>query len=635
MPMSGTAPAIGADLPDLIVTAVSAQPAQPHTGDSVHLQAVVKNQGTAATPAGTVIGGVFSVDGSNVVYTDNYSDSLAPGASVTLTSNGGGSIGDGTWIAQTGTHTLSFLVDDVNRIAESREDNNSFTDPTQLSVTEPDGPDLTIDRLTFSPAYLPPGSQPSFRAHIHNIGDEPTGGPVEVRFSIAGQQIMVTGAALAAGAKETLSTRPVDLGQPSVQQITAAVDPRDLIAETHEDNNSSAIVFARGEKFRSTAQQADSFVDSIGVNTHLSYYDTPYGNYRGIVKPLLAASGIRHIRDSASPAQTDVIAKFKDLATIGVGVNLLASGRGDPQDPVTVAKAAAPAVESIEGPNEPNLFTADLFPDGTRSYQAQLYTAVKADPATHSLPVIAPSPVLGTAGKLGPVACDIGNMHPYPGGQVPTSGLASGLKDARTVCPDKPVWATETGYHNAVHATSGQPGVSERAAAKYIPRTYLDYFTAGVQRTFVYEFVDEFKDAGRQNPEARFGMVHRDGTPKQSFYAMKNLIGLLADQGKSFKPGMLPYSLSGDVTNLHQLLLQKRDGSYQLILWLDTKSYDLSSHSNVSAPQQSVNLDLPAMFASATTYLPVTSATVTNHYTRPEHLTLNISDQPLVIALRR
>ncbi|NLN08764.1 MAG: glycosyl hydrolase, partial [Methanoculleus thermophilus] len=55
-------------------------------------------------------------------WSDTHTGSLAPGASITLTANGG-SVG-ATWKAITGTHTVKATVDDVNRIAESNENNN-------------------------------------------------------------------------------------------------------------------------------------------------------------------------------------------------------------------------------------------------------------------------------------------------------------------------------------------------------------------------------------------------------------------------------------------------------------------------------------------------------------------------------
>ena len=111
-----------AAMPDLVVTSVAKPSVAP--GAAVKFSATVKNQGGTATPAGTIIGVRFTVDGNATPYTWSANDtaSLAPGASVTLTANGGSS--SATWPATAGNHTVNAFVDDVNRITESNESNN-------------------------------------------------------------------------------------------------------------------------------------------------------------------------------------------------------------------------------------------------------------------------------------------------------------------------------------------------------------------------------------------------------------------------------------------------------------------------------------------------------------------------------
>ena len=77
---------------------------------------------------------------------------------------------------------------------------------------------------------------------------------------------------------------------------------------------------------------------------------------------------------------------------------------------------------------------------------------------------------------------DVINLHPYPGGQPPEDGIADAVRFARRVEGRKPVMATESGYHDALNARSGQPPVSEHAAAVYIPRLFLEYFREGMRR---------------------------------------------------------------------------------------------------------------------------------------------------------
>ena len=120
-------PGSGSGQPDLIVTDVSWSPANPAPGNAVTFSATIKNQGTTPTPPGVIHGVLFSVDGTPVTWSDNSTASLDPGASRTVTANGGPS-GSSTWTATAGTHTILANVDDINRIAESNESNNTLSE---------------------------------------------------------------------------------------------------------------------------------------------------------------------------------------------------------------------------------------------------------------------------------------------------------------------------------------------------------------------------------------------------------------------------------------------------------------------------------------------------------------------------
>ena len=141
-PVGSTAPG----LPDLIVSSMTWTPANPQPGDHVVFTVVVTNQGTQATPAGTVLGVGFDFDGSMVatVWEDTDTASLAPGASVTLTATNG-TAGVSYWIATAGAHSVTAWVDDVNRIAESNENNNKLTETVTVSAASSLAPVVQID----------------------------------------------------------------------------------------------------------------------------------------------------------------------------------------------------------------------------------------------------------------------------------------------------------------------------------------------------------------------------------------------------------------------------------------------------------------------------------------------------------
>jgi hypothetical protein len=190
-------------LPDLVVTAVNWSPANIAAGQPATFSATVKNQGSGATPAGVIIGVSFSVDGTQVNWSDTDTTSLAAGASVTLTANSGPS-GSATWTTTAGLHSVQAWVDDVNRMAESNESNN------QLSVSLPIGIDLTVTSVTWSPTSPHSGNAVLFSATVKNKGTvaTPAGVIVGVRFDVDGNAVSWSDTdttSLAPGASVTLT----------------------------------------------------------------------------------------------------------------------------------------------------------------------------------------------------------------------------------------------------------------------------------------------------------------------------------------------------------------------------------------------------------------------------------------------
>jgi len=117
-----------AKLPDLVVTGLFWSPEIPEKGDSILLSVVVMNVGRAATPEGVTLGVGFNIldtEGREVlvVWSDNHSKALAPGETVLLRANSGID-GVNTWTAVEGSYRIVAYADDMNRIAESNEDNN-------------------------------------------------------------------------------------------------------------------------------------------------------------------------------------------------------------------------------------------------------------------------------------------------------------------------------------------------------------------------------------------------------------------------------------------------------------------------------------------------------------------------------
>ena len=246
--------------PDLVVTDIAWVPANPVTGAPVTLSATIKNQGTAATPAGVTHGILFTFDDGAAgagVWSDSHTASIAPGAWVTLTANGGSA--GATWKAIEGAHTVKATVDDVNRIAESDETNNvraeqitvSNVAPTPTPTPAPSGkPDLVVTDISWEPANPAPGSAVTLKATIKNQGTAatPAGTKHGILFTFddgaAGPGVWsdTHTALIAPGSSVTLTANGGSAGSAwkaieGTHTVKATVDDVNRIAEASETNN--------------------------------------------------------------------------------------------------------------------------------------------------------------------------------------------------------------------------------------------------------------------------------------------------------------------------------------------------------------------------------------------------------------
>ena len=362
---------------------------------------------------------------------------------------------------------------------------------------------------------------------------------------------------------------------------------------------------AQGEQM--PAHSAAHFRDSIGVNTHATYYDTAYGDWPRVVDKL-DELGITHLRDGAfaNPEWGEWNERFYravELAgarglrfTLGMGEPNFAGGTLD-QLIGAVGGRLRNAVAALEGPNEYDLYHAGPnWDDELREYQRELYAKAKANAVLRSLPVLAPSLVFPESDpQLGRLddALDVGNVHPYTGGDQPSPGHVKHQADeARRVSGSKPMFATEAGYHNALAATHGQPPVSESVGASYLLRLYLEHFRGGIVRTYAYEAIDEKLDLGLVEPESHFGLLRNDFSEKPAFTALQRMLQLIG-RPEPLAPSSLTIGLGGDTTHVQSLLLRKSERRYTLALWQFQSEWDLKLRRPQFPPEREVRISLP------------------------------------------
>ena len=391
-------------------------------------------------------------------------------------------------------------------------------------------------------------------------------------------------------------------------------------------------------------QAAFDFVNSIGVNTHLNYFDRIYGNFP-LMEQELKSIGVRHLRDGVHFQNQDyneaLYGRWIKLGTLGVRFDAVLDPRSN-LGPLNAAfleqvdRLAGHTIESFEGPNELDISNVADWPSVDRNYQMSLFDSARAMTGPGQIRVIAPSLASAShAPRLGNLSSQIdeGNLHPYPAGKMPSMIFPEQTDLAKIMAGDKGIVFTESGYHNAINDHRGQPGISEAAAAKYIPRLFLEDFAHGVLRTYLYEFMDETADPGFGDAELHWGLVRADGSEKPAFFAIKNLIAELSDIAEPAQLEPLDWTLSPTDSRIHCLLLEKSSGKFDLVFWQEISSYDLRRGRDINNSSIPSVLTLGRRARNVTLYDPVSQSAPIHTFDHAKSVPLEIADEPLVVEI--
>jgi subtilase family serine protease len=203
-------------LPDFLIEDITWSPANPAAGENVIFTISILNQGDGNSIKSRVD---FLVDNELISY------------------QGLGEIDAGDskprafeWIAKGGVHEVKAIVDPKNEVPESVENNNvkAVTFPLQP-------PDLTIERITWTPPEPTVGDKITIIVTVKNQG-ESISGQAYILYYIDNEQIasgQVDPISYNATANQTFNWT-VATGE---HVIKAIVDPTDIIDESDETNN--------------------------------------------------------------------------------------------------------------------------------------------------------------------------------------------------------------------------------------------------------------------------------------------------------------------------------------------------------------------------------------------------------------
>jgi hypothetical protein len=534
-------------------TALVAQPASAMVGAQVTLT------GTVTAASGQASGTVTFLDGGVVLGSQTISSGRAQLSISTL---------------KQGTHKITASFGGPATMS------SSSSSPAAVNITaRPAGP-------TIQCAGAPSSVNSGDLATITAVASSPSGRPVSVSFT------STEGELTANGSSATLNTSGI---QGSKVQVTCKATD-----DLNQEASTVASIWVNGGKGEQ-ALTAFSFTDSIGVNIHLHFNETPVvQDFPSFFKSIVAL-GVHHYRNGIDPyAGAFEYESAEKLAAAGIKADWLIDGHDSPDNINAIYANAPNSIESFEGPNEDDVEAGQLLDTFTQ----MLYATVRNNPHTAKTPIYAPTLVdLGLIAKQASFGSyvDFGNMHDYYYPRYPETPAYGGsffncggygtmdfnICVAKFQAAGKPVISTETGYVSGTQ--------SDEVLARYITRTLFLHVGMGVMRTYLYEFVDDSAQPG-------YGLMRSDFTPRPAYTAIQSLVKLFGDTNYA-TPGKLQYTLTGSTSNVQHVLFQKSDGTYMMAIWLGVRSaQEVAPYANLSVPAQTVTISTVTPVGTATVY---------------------------------
>jgi len=363
-----------------------------------------------------------------------------------------------------------------------------------------------------------------------------------------------------------------------------------------------------------TPSQADAFVNSAGVDTSFVYSNLAYTTHFPEVSQLLINSGIKHIRDSGPVYDRTYLNTMAMFSSHGIHHSVGMAIGSTPAQVTSALNAFGPAnVDFIEPMNEYDSYAKQdsNWVGQIIAEQKMIYNTVRSNPAFNGVAVLGPAfASMNSYALVGPLDAyeDAGNLHTgtcnkNPGTSSYGQNLPGATAHVRTSTMTKAIWTTEVAYDdnsNLTHVCE----TPDPTIAKFDPRMLAIHWNAGEPRSYIFQFVDK---PTKGNPFAYEGLVTANGTAKPQYTALQSMLGLLSDPGPVFAPTTLHYGLAGQTQNVQHTLLQKRDGTYVMMLWLEQPGVvSIYNPTPVAVPAQQVSLSVPGM-TTATDYTYDTS----------------------------
>jgi len=415
------------------------------------------------------------------------------------------------------------------------------------------------------------------------------------------------------------------------------------------------------------AVRANDFLNSLGVGTHVTQGEDDPAE----VAKCLTYIGIRAIRDDGT-TNPKTLQSFIDIHRLSGAKVVLLPINGNIAASLAEYEtlAAAGALLAADGPNEPNNWRV-TYQGATSSnttslpiaqFQKDLYAAVKGSPKLAGIPVFHSSEAGGSqpdncglqfltipngAGTLMPDGtkyADYANTHNYVcdhlkgitedniawNAEDPTlNGKWDGLwveyghtwwgkgfnGYTKAQLAALPRVTTETGWSTRSGPGGHADAISEEEQGKLFVNLFLDAFKRGWSYTFIYMLHDS-------RSQGAWGLVRDDYSPKAAATYLHNLTAILADGSSDFTPGKLNYSIADRTTTVHDLLIEKSNGTLELVVWGER-----------AKGSDDVTIKLEAAQASIKIYDPTVGATPIRTLANVSSVPLTLSDHALIVEI--
>jgi hypothetical protein len=163
-------------------------------------------------------------------------------------------------------------------------------------------------------------------------------------------------------------------------------------------------------------------------------------------------------------------------------------------------------------------------------------------------------------------------------------------------------------------------------AARYLPRLLLGQAQVAA-RTYLGALAGD---------QAGPGLLGPDGAPTRALHDLASLAALLADPGPAFTPGRLAFRLDGDPDGLRHLVLQRADGRFWLVLWVEAPGWDPAAGRELAVPPRPVTVRLAEPVAAARAFAPDLGTAPERHFAGPTRtIELEVPDRPVLVELLR